>query len=160
MTYLRTQLRVYSLGEAKRRAARYCAYQERSQYETHQKLRSWGLSSDEADEVIAWLIEENFINEERFAKAYAGGKFRIKSWGRVKIMAGLKKHQISPYCVRSALSEIDEAAYLQTLKHLGQTKMNQLAAEAPLQRKRKVYDYLLGKGFESQLIQELLHQTD
>src|SRR5687768_6760682 len=101
----------------------WCAYQERSQRETRQKLGTFGLHADDIEGIIAELIQENFLNEERFALAFAGGKFRIKQWGKNKIKAGLKNHRISPYCIDKALKSIDEEEYKRTILKIIEKKM-------------------------------------
>ena len=106
----------FTVKEAKIKAASFCAYRERTQQEVRDKLYSYGLHSDEVEEVIALLITENFISEERFSKAYAGGKFRINHWGRNKIKAGLQLKGISARCQEYALLEIDEEEYRHTME--------------------------------------------
>lgn len=143
-------------GQAKTKAAKYCAYQERSQQQVRDKLYEYGLYSDEVEEIIAWLITENFINEERFASSYARGKFNLKHWGKVKIRIGLKQHQISDYCINKALKEINTEDYLLTLNQLIEKKQAQLGSINPFEKKQKIARYLIGKGFESELVWESL----
>src|ERR1700742_4248902 len=100
--------KVYTAHEALVKAEAWCAYQERCQQEVRDKLYSWGLHNAEVEPVIAELISKNFLNEERFAKAFAGGKFRIKKWGRVNIRLELKRRKLSEYCIKKGLAEIDE----------------------------------------------------
>ncbi len=146
----------FSRKEAKIKAADFCAYQERSQQEVRDKLYSYGLHQHDVEEVLSELITENFINEERFAKAYAGGKFRIKNWGRIKIVQGLKQHRISDYCIKKGLQEIDEDDYMATLQKILDKKANSLNNPyAPLNLK-KIAAYALQKGYESHLIWTLL----
>ena len=129
----------------------WCAYQERSQNETRLKLLEYGLEADEAEALIAKLIVENFLNEERFANAFAGGKFRMKRWGRNKIRTELKKHKISEYCINRALAAIDPDEYLTTLRSLIEKKMLTMGAG---DRKKKFYTllkYFLSRGFEQDI---------
>src|SRR5437016_5568769 len=105
-------------NQALSKAQLSCAYQERCQQEMRDKLYEWGLFSDAVESIIANLISDNYLNEERFAKAYAGGKFRIKKWGRIKIKIELKKRKISDYCIRKAMEEIEEVEYIKTLNAL------------------------------------------
>lgn len=136
--------------EAKLR--RYCAYQERCHQEVRNKLLELGARGSVLEEVMATLIEDDFLNEERFACAYAGGKFRVKHWGRVKIVEGLRRRAISDYCIKKALAEIDENDYLATLQQLA-LKKNELYKDLNhLERRLKLEKYLLSKGFESFLI--------
>ena len=145
--------------KALQKIRQYCAYQERCHKEVKEKLYEFGLKSEQADEVISGLIEDKFLDEERYAIAFAGGKFRMKQWGKIKIRYELKSNQVSDYCIKKALSAIDEADYHQTLSKLFETKVNSLKSEKNIQsKKRKVQAYLLQKGFESSLIGELLRK--
>ncbi len=130
----------------------YCGYQERSQYEVKQKLYDLGVRSADQDEIISTLIEEDYLNEERFAIQFAGGKFRLKDWGRKKIYYGLKEKRVSEYCIKTALKTIDEADYLKTLNDLVEKKYETLKEEQYLVRKKKTIDYLVQKGFEFDLV--------
>ena len=127
----------------------YCGYQERSHSEVKEKLYSFGLRKNTVDEVMAQLIEENFLNEERFAIQFAGGKFRIKQWGRAKIIYALKQRGVSQHCIRKALDEIDESSYRQVLHKLADRKWMSLRKESHLlTRLHKTRSYLLQRGFE------------
>jgi regulatory protein len=130
----------------------FCAYQERCHSEVKEKLFSFGIWKKEQDEIIATLIEENYLNEERFAMAFAGGKFRIKQWGRVKIKYELKQKQVSEYCIKKALNQIAENEYVKVLEKLAIEKFASLKNEQHLIRKKKLINYLAGKGFETELI--------
>ncbi len=143
--------------EALQKAKHYCAYQERCHTEVKEKLYTFGLSTHEVDLAISQLIEENYLNEERFAILYAGGHFRTKNWGRVKIRYELKKKQVSDYCIKKALVEIEEADYSITLRKLAVSKLNTLKqANNHYARRRQLQEYLRSKGFESDLINNLL----
>ncbi|MEP7251424.1 MAG: regulatory protein RecX [Ginsengibacter sp.] len=135
----------------------YCAYQERCHAEVRDKLYSYKLNKSEVEQIISNLITENYLNEERFAKIYAGGKFRMNQWGRVKIKQALKAKQISEYCTKKALKEIDESDYQKTFKKLADQKLKTIKSEKNIfVKKRKMQDFLLQKGFESSMISELL----
>lgn len=138
--------------QALQKLKHYCAYQERCHAEVKEKLYNLGVWKKEHDEIIATLIEENYLNEERFAIAYAGGRFRIKQWGRVKIKYELKQKQVSEYCIKKALKQIEEEDYLKTLNKLAKEKYASLKSEQHLIRKKKTMDYLLAKGFEMDLV--------
>lgn len=142
--------------EAKARAEKYCAYQERSQVEVRRKLWEWGIYHEEAEEIIYELINSNFINEERFAIAYAGGKFRMKKWGRLKILQGLEHHQLSNYCIQKAMKEIPTADYEQTLFQVLTKKSNQLNEDNPFIRNNKLAKYAISRGYEPQLVWETI----
>jgi regulatory protein len=138
----------------------WCAYQERCQQEVRDKLYEWGLWPDAVENIIAELITQNFLNEERFAQAYAGGKFRIKHWGRVKIKLELKKRKISEYCIRKAMKEIDEDDYRKTLKKLFSDYSKTVKEKHPLKRKYRLARYAQSRGFEHSLIWELLGEEE
>lgn len=129
----------------------YCAYQERCHSEVKEKLYNLGVWKKDHGEIIATLIEENYLNEERFAIAFAGGKWRIKQWGRVKIKYELKQKQVSDYSIKKALKQIDEEEYIKTLAKLAKEKYAALKHEQYLVRQKKTLNYLLAKGFEKDL---------
>jgi len=136
----------------------YCAYQERCHSEVKSKCIEIGLRGEEIDEAIAVLISDNFLNEERFAKAFAGGKFRTKQWGRKKILMELKQRQVSAYCIKKGMEEIDGDDYDKTLNTLAAKKYASLRGEQYLKRKFKTMQYLLQKGYEPELIQYAVEQ--
>jgi len=147
----------YSKEEALQKAKQYCAYQERCHSEVKEKLYSFGMNKKEVDELLSELISENYLNEERFAIQYAGGKFRIKQWGKVKIKYSLKQKQVSEYCIKKALAAIDERDYHKTLEKLFEQKQKTLKAEKNIfTKKRKLQDHLMQKGFETNLIARLI----
>lgn len=139
------------------KAKSYCAYQERSHSEVKDKLFGFGLNTNEVDEIISKLIEENYLNEERFALAFAGGHFRTKQWGRVKIKYELKKKQVSDYCIKKALYSIDAAEYSKTLYRLAEKKLLTIKSEKNIFiKKKKLQDFLMQKGFENDLVREII----
>jgi regulatory protein len=138
--------------DALRKAAMFCAYQERTQQEVRERLREWGIWGDDAEEVIAELIQQNYLNEERFAKSFAGGKFRVKGWGRRKIKQHLQQRGISGYNLEQAMKEIAPADYQDTLKELLDKKRQSLRDTNPLIIKQKLVRYALSKGYEADLI--------
>jgi regulatory protein len=138
------------------RIRKYCAYQDRSQQEVRDKLYTYGLHRKEVEQIIAHLITENFLNEERFAIAYAGGKFRMKQWGRIKIKTALKQKKISDYCIRIALKQISEKDYRKTLDKLIEEKAKSVKEENPLKKKYKVAQYAISRGFEPEMVWEKL----
>lgn len=142
--------------QAKQSIKHFCAYQERCHSEVKEKLFSSGLNAREVDEIISELISEDYLNEERFAKAFARGKFRMKHWGRIKIRYELKKRQVSEYCIKKGMLEIDGDEYDKTLTRLFEEKEKTLAREKNIFiKKRKMMDYLTQKGYERDLIMEL-----
>ena len=144
--------------EAKLKAASFCAYQERSQKEVRSKLYDYGLYTDEVEEVLTELILEGFINEERFARQYVGGKFRMKKWGKNRILLGLKQHDISAYCVKAGMREIDDVAYLNTLDELINKKANVESDPNLLKRRNKIARHLMYKGYEPELVWDRLKE--
>jgi regulatory protein len=146
-----------TLAEARLKIRSWCAYQERSQHETRKKLREWHVDTEIAEHLITELIGENYLNEERFAIAFAGGKFRIKHWGRNKIKSELKKHQISAYCMNKAMEQIEDEKYTAVLKHELEKKIRGIKSND----KRKLYyntlQYLVSRGFETDLVRHELN---
>jgi len=150
-----------SLPVATEKIKNWCAYQERSHFETKAKLYEFGLSTTEVDEVIALLIGENFLNEERFAEAFTRGKFRIKHWGKNKIKNELKYRKISEYSIKKALKQIDDDDYYATLKKIIARKIAETKEKNEFKKKHKVYQYAVSRGFESNLVSDILKlQTD
>ena len=140
------------------RICRYCAYQERSHLEVRRKLYSYNLFPSEVEELLARLITEGFLNEERFARAFAGGKFRMKKWGRHKILRALEAHGVSDRCIQRGLKEIDSATYTKTLTSLLTKKLASLKGEDPFKRKQKAGMYAIGKGYESERVWTILKE--
>ena len=140
--------------QAYQKLKHYCAYQDRCHSEVKMKAYSLGLRKPEAEELTSKLIEENCLNEERFAKTFAGGKFRIKQWGRLKIRSELKNKQISYYCIAAALDEIDDLKYKETLHKLAVKRWNSIkgAGTNLFVKMTKTRDHLLLKGYESNLV--------
>ncbi len=154
---MRTEIKNIGVKEAYKKAASFCAYQERNQQEVRDKLYSYGLYPGEVEELLSKLVEENFLNEERFAIAYAGGKFRMKSWGKIKIRYELRLKRISDYCIKKALLSINDEAYQNTLCTLYQQIRKKTAKEKnKFKRNGTIRAWLLRKGYESDLITDLL----
>lgn len=147
----------YSKEQALQKAKQYCAYQERCHSEVKAKLYDMGLYKKDVEELISNLIEADYLNEERFAIQFAGGKFRIKQWGRVKINYTLKQKQVSEYCIKRALSAIDENDYEKTARKLFEQKLRTVKTDKNIfSKKRKVQDHLIQKGYEFDLVRELV----
>jgi regulatory protein len=138
--------------QALQKLRQYCAYQERSHSEVVQKLWDLGVRKAEHDEIISSLIEEDYLNEERFATMFAGGKFRMKSWGRKRIYYALKEKRVSDYNIKKAMKEIPDDVYEKTLHGLAEKKYELLKDEQYLVRKKKTMDYLIQKGYEPDLV--------
>ena len=137
----------------------YCKYQERCHMEARNKLYELGCTPGEAEQLLTSLIESGVLNEERFARAYAGGKFRMMQWGREKIKQQLKLRKISDYCIKKAMKEIDETNYTKTLYKLTVKKISELKREkSPVKRKSKLYRYLVQKGYERDLVMDAIKE--
>ena len=143
-------------SQALLKAANYCACQERCHIEVLEKLSEWGIWGIDAQEILLTLIEQNYLNEERFAIAFAGGKFRVKHWGKVKIKLELKQRDISEYCLNKALNEISDQDYLHTLNEQIDKKWAETKDKNLLSKRAKVARYVIGKGFEQDLIWNIL----
>ena len=144
--------------QAIQRIRHYCAYQERAQQEVRDKLYELGMTKDEVEEIMSDLIAENFLNEERFAVQFAGGHFRIKGWGKVKIQHALQQKRVSSYNIKIGLKAIDGDAYLKTLEQLATKKWNSLKGERGLSRMAKTYAFMQQRGFEPILYQPIVQQ--
>jgi regulatory protein len=144
----------YTVAEAQSKLEHYCAYQERCHGEVVEKLRSLKMIPEAMDVIIVYLIENNFLNETRFACSFARGKHRIKHWGKIRIVNELKFKKISTYNINLALKEIDSEEYLENLHALSEKLWESIKEKNLLKKKKKFCDYLLRKGFESNLIYE------
>lgn len=142
------------------KAEHYCAYQERAQQEIRDKLYEWGLWSDEVEGIISELIETNFLNEERFTQAYVSGKFSIKQWGKIKIKQGLKLKRIPDKMIQRALNGIDHDDYLKAILTAAQKKAPLIKEKDAFKRNYKLVSYLMGRGFERDLIIQVLKTND
>lgn len=134
----------------------YCAYRDRSQKEVEDKLTEMRMIPAAKEQIIITLMREDFLNEERFARSFVRGKFRIKKWGRHKIKQELKLREISSPIIKLAMTEIDEPAYRSTLYNLAEKKLNLLKEPNKLKRKKKLTDHLLQKGYEAGLVFEVV----
>lgn len=148
--------KTYSPDEAKGKILRYCAYQERCHQEVRIKLFQLGLSENEVDETIADLITQGFLNEERFARTFAGGKFRVKKWGRLKIVQGLEAKGVTTNCIKSALKEIDEHDYVETLTAILKKKNEEIVELNRYVLRDKISKYAIQRGFEPELVWRIL----
>ncbi len=138
----------------------WCAYQERCQKDVRDKLYELGMWTEAVENIIARLIEDNFLNEERFSVAYARGKFVIKKWGRIKIKQELKQKRVGDYCLKKALQQIDETEYLETLKKILDAKRKLIKEKSPIKLNYKLMNYALSKGYEKDIVFDILNQTN
>lgn len=148
-------IKTYTPEEAKRALEHYCVYQDRCHKEVEEKLSKMRLIPEIIEQVITHLISENFLNETRFAQSFARGKFRIKKWGKNRIVRELKFRNITDYNIKIALKEIEQADYIETLDNLILKKLEASKETNVFKKKKKIIDYLLRQGFESALIYEM-----
>jgi regulatory protein len=148
--------------QALQKARHYCGYQERSHSETRRKLAGFGLARAEVDRLLASLIEEGYLNEERFATAFAGGRFRVKKWGRNRIVHELRMRGVAEANIRQAMGTIEEADYRRCLEQLARKKWRELRALEGLPRERsaKTTSYLVSRGFEAPLVRTVVASID
>ena len=148
-----------SFEEAKKKALHYCAYQERCHQEVKQKLYSLGLTTQQVDELLIFLLTEGFLKEERYAKAFAGGKFRLKKWGRLRIVRALEEKGLTKNCINIGLKEIDEEDYRQTLSDLLLKKRETMEDSNVYALRDKLSKYAIQKGFEPELVWQVLREV-
>ena len=151
-------MKKYTPQQAKEKIQGYCAYQERSHLEVRNKLSSYGLYGSEMEEIISTLITDGFLNEERFARTFAGGKFRMKQWGRIKITRALEGKGISKNCIKIGLREIEDDSYLETLRKLLISRLEKIEDENPFTSREKLSKYAMGKGYEPELVWNVLRE--
>ncbi len=153
-------LRTYTIDEAKLKLESYCSYQERSHRQVQKKLIEMRMITEAQEVIITHLIHHNFLNETRFAQSFTRGKFRIKKWGKQRIIRTLKEHGVSAYNIKIGLSEIDSTEYLQVFDDLVEKRLTALSYEQNTsKRKRKLFDYLAYRGWESELIYSALSRA-
>lgn len=157
----------YTLDEAKRKLEYFCAYRERCHKEVVAKLREMHMIPLAVDAVVVHLIENNFLNEERFARSFGRGKFHLKKWGKQRIVRELEARDIAAPNIRAALKEIDEGDYLDTLHEIAEKRWRQIRDGLPsgkkdpkalLRGRKKLSDYLLYRGWESHLVYEKVNE--
>ena len=146
--------------EVRSKMEHYCAYQERCHAEVQQKLREYAITTAEKDEIIVSLLQNNYLNEERFALLFAVSKFHQKKWGKVRIKNELKARQLSDYLIQKALKEINPAEYEETFEQLATSQWEQIRETNALKKKKKFCDYLLRKGWESDRIIEKVSELE
>ncbi len=140
--------------------ANYCIYQDRCHYDIERKIRDFDLIPEAKDHVILFLIQHNFLNEERFAKSFARGKFNQKQWGKNRIIRELKLRNINSRLIETALKEIDQNEYFNTLEKVYQKKKIEIKETNSHKKRQKIYQQMIYKGFESNLILDILNNND
>ncbi len=148
----------YTVKEATIKLMQFCAYRDRSHKEVEEKLSKMNMIPAAQEQIIIQLMQEDFLNEERFARSFVRGKFRIKKWGKIKIKQELKFREISAPIIKNALTEIDQQKYISTLYELAEKKLKLLKEPDKFKKKRKLADFLLRKGYESNLVYEVVNE--
>ena len=138
------------------KARQYCSIQERCLHDVAEKLREWKVNPAKAEAIVESLVSEDYLNEERFARLFAGGKFRINHWGKNKIIFELKKKKVPELIIQIGLGEIDDEEYLGTLKELLAKKSREIHESHPLKRKKKLTDFALQRGFHFSIVQKAI----
>ncbi|ULC60964.1 RecX family transcriptional regulator [Flaviramulus sp. BrNp1-15] len=146
--------KTYTLQEATKKLEHFCAYQERCHQEVRQKLVGMNMIPEAIDVIIVHLLEHNFLNEERFAKTFVSGKFKIKHWGRHRLTYELKKKDISKVNINQALTEIEDGEYIEVFNDLAEKKANSIRENNKFKKRKKFIDYFLYRGWESHLVYE------
>ena len=150
--------KTYTLDEARSKLEQYCAYRERCHSEVVQKLKDMHMIPEAIDVIVVHLLNHNFLNEERFAKAFVRGKFRIKKWGNYRITQELKRKDITKSLITSALKDIPETEYLKTFHELAEKKAATIKDTNKQKKKKKLADYLLYRGWESHLVYDKVNE--
>lgn len=148
----------YTLEEAKKKLEHYCAYQERCHKEVIQKLTQMQMIPEARDHIVVHLLEHNFLNEERYAKAFVSGKFNIKKWGKQRLKLELKRKDISNFNIDCALKQIDEVEYYRTFNQLAEKKLESIKESDKFKKKKKLIDYLLYRGWETHLVYDKVNE--
>lgn len=151
--------KVYTVDEIKRKIEQYCVYQDRCHKEVEQKMREYNLIPEARELILLSLMKDNFLNEERFSKSFARGKFRIKSWGKQRIVRELKFKDISAYNIKTALKEIDEKEYLKTIYSITENRNAVISEYNIYKRKQKLIGFLMRKGFENELVYKVVNEV-
>ena len=146
----------FTVDELQKKMEYYCVYQDRCHQEVERKMTEYELIPEAKEKILLHLMQHNFLNEERFSKSFARGKFRIKNWGKQRIVRELKIKNISSYNIKTALKEIDDELYIKTIEKIAASKNNTIKESNLFKKKKKIYDSLYRKGYESSLIQETI----
>ena len=152
--------KILTVESALKKAENYCSYQERSQQEVRDKIYSWGLHRADVENIIVSLIGSGYLKEERFASVFAGGKFRIKKWGRNKIRMALQQKKVSDPLIEKALSSIDDREYEKILSEVIYSRSKMTDEKNELKKKYKIASYAISRGFEAELVWRMIGEID
>ena len=153
------QKKSFTVEQIKHKIENYCVYQDRCHKEVEQKMKEYNLIPEAKEMILLSLMQDNFLNEERFAKSFARGKFRIKNWGKQRIVRELKFRDISAYNIKTALKEIEEEEYVKTIYSITENRNNVISEPNIYKRKKKLVDFLMRKGFENELIFKTVNEV-
>jgi len=153
------QKKSFTVEQIKHKIENYCVYQDRCHKEVEKKMKEYNLISEAKEMILLSLMQDNFLNEERFSKSFARGKFRIKNWGKQRIVRELKFRDISAYNIKTALKEIEEEEYVKTIYSITENRNNVISEPNIYKRKKKLVDFLMRKGFENELIFKTVNEV-
>ncbi len=153
------QKKSFTVEQIKHKIENYCVYQDRCHKEVEKKMKEYNLIPEAKEMILLSLMQDNFLNEERFAKSFARGKFRIKNWGKQRIVRELKFRDISAYNIKTALKEIEEEEYVKTIYSITENRNNVISEPNIYKRKKKLVDFLMRKGFENELIFKTVNEV-
>lgn len=148
----------YTFEEIKQKMLNYCVYQDRCHYEVEQKMRDFLLIPEAKDEILLYLIQERYLDEERFVRSYIRGKFYMKHWGRYKIQLNLKQKQISEKLISRCWDEIDDNDYKKTIRSFIEKQQDNIKETNTFKKKNKIIKFLISKGFEYEVILDVMHE--
>ncbi len=148
----------FTLEEAKKKLENFCVYQDRCHHEVEKKLNEMHMIPEACEVIILHLMEHDFLNEERFTKSFSRGKFKIKKWGKQRIIRELKMRDISEYNIKNGLNEIDPDEYLETLKEIAIKKRDSITEKNPYKKSQKITNFLFYRGFENNLVYEVVRE--
>ena len=155
---MNTGYKSYSIDEALIRLQGYCSYQDRCHQEVRQKLKEMRMIPEAIDTIMASLIKDDYLNESRFANSYVRGKFKIKKWGRHRLISELKKKGLSKYTIKQAMDEINNDEYIDVFHDLAEKRVKSLTDSNLLKKKKKLADYLIYRGWESHLVYDKVNE--
>lgn len=156
---MQSEKKLFTFEETKQKLVNYCVYQDRCHAEVEQKMREFVLIPEAKEEILLYLMKENYLNEERFTRSYIRGKFYIKSWGKTKIKIYLKQKGITEKLITKSFDEIDEDDYMKTIQRLYENYESKLKGLQAYQKKSKTIKYLLSRGFEYDKINDTFDKT-
>lgn len=153
---MQPEKKLFTFDEIKQKLINYCVYQDRCHAEVEQKMREFVLIPEAKEEIILYLLKENYLNEERFTRSYIRGKFYIKNWGKTKIKIHLKQKGITEKLITKCFDEIDNDDYLKIIAKLYENHFSKQKGLQEYQKKSKTIKHLLSRGFEYENILQVI----